>query len=92
MSGEEITFSDIFDYSTALLEDITNIVNKRIPVQLLTGRKVLFGAISKGSHTSEKRMMLDRAANREGFRDKTTSDILFIISSTNIADGLIQQI
>lgn len=92
MPGEVIIFSDIFDYSTALSEDITNMFNKRIPVQLLTDRKCLVEVISNGSRTSEKRLMLDIAVPRELFRDKAISDIRFIRSSTNIANGLFKQI
>ncbi len=33
-------------------------------------------------------MMLDIAAAREGFRDKLISDIGFVSSSKNLADGL----
>ncbi len=33
-------------------------------------------------------MMLDIAAAREGFRDKVISDIGFVRSSHNLADGL----
>ena len=33
-------------------------------------------------------MMLDIAAAREGFRDKVISDIGFVRSSKNVADGL----
>lgn len=59
-----------------------------IPVQLLTDSKSLFDVISKGSRTSEKRMMLDIAAARDGFRDKIISDIGFVRSLKNLADGL----
>ena len=63
-------------------------LSKKVPVKLLTDSKSLFEVVSKDSRTSEKRMMLDIAAAREGFKIKTISDITFIQSSQNIADGL----
>eukprot|EP00171_Calliarthron_tuberculosum_P023142 IDg23142t1 len=75
MGGEVIAFSDLFDRTSTLAAEIGTIYKKRIPVQLLTDSKSLFDVISKGSRTSEKRMMLDIAAARERFRDKVISDI-----------------
>lgn len=88
MSSEVIAFSDMFDIAVALSEELSTVVKQRVPVQLLTDSKSLFDVISKGSRTSEKRTMLDIAAAREGFRDKIISDIGFVRSGNNIADGL----
>ena len=88
MAGEVIAFSDLFDVDSTLGEELGLLLGYRMPVQLLTASKSLFDFISKGSRTSEKRMMLDIAAAREGFKDKTISDIGFVRSSQNIADGL----
>lgn len=44
--------------------------------------------ISKESFMSQKRMMLDIAAAREGFHDRVISDIGFVRNSHNLADGL----
>lgn len=59
-------------------------------MQLLTDSRTLFDVISKGTRTSEKRLMLDVASAREGFRRMEISDIGFIRSSHNLADGLIK--
>ena len=88
MSGEVIAFSDMFDTAIAVSKELSVVMNQRVPVQLLTDSKSLFDVISKGSRTSEKRTMLDIAAAREGFRDKLISDIGFVRSSMNLADGL----
>ena len=88
MAGEVIAFSDLFDVAATLASEIGTVLGKKIPVQLFTDSKSLFDVISKGSRTSEKRMMLDIAASREGFRDKVISDIGFVRSSRNLADGL----
>jgi len=88
MAGEVIAFSDMFDIAVTLAEEIRTIYKRHIPLHLLTDSKALFDIISKGSRTSEKRMMLDIAAAREGFRDRVISDIGFVRSSENLADGL----
>jgi len=87
MAGEVIAFSDMFDVAVTLAEEIRAIYDRPIPLHLLTDSKA-FDIISKGSRTSEKRMMLDIAAAREGFRDRVISDIGFVRSSHNLADGL----
>lgn len=88
MAGEVIAFSDLFDVAATLSAELGDLLGRKIPVQLLTDSKSLFDVISKGSRTSEKRTMLDIAAAREGSRDKVISDIGFVRSSQNIADGL----
>jgi len=88
MAGEVIAFSDMFDIAVTLAEEIRTTFERRVPLHLLTDSKALFDIISKGSRTSEKRMMLDIAAAREGFRDRVISDIGFVRSTHNLADGL----
>lgn len=88
MAGEIIAFSDMFDVAITLAEELKTMYRIPIPLQLFTDSKSLFDIISKGSRTSEKRLMLDIAAAREGFRDHLISDIGFIRSTKNVADGL----
>lgn len=88
MSGEVIAFSDMFDLAIAIPLELSTMMGKSVPLQLLTDSKSLFDVISKGSRTSEKRSMLDIAAAREGFRDRLISDIGLVRSGNNIADGL----
>lgn len=88
MAGEVIAFSDLFDIAFALAFELNDILPHPFPVQLFTDTKTLFDVISKGSRTSEKQMMLDIAAAREGFRYKFISDIGFIRSSDNVPDRL----
>ncbi len=90
IAGEVIAFSDLFDVAVTLTAELGDVFGRQIRVQLFTDSKSLFDVISKGSRTSEKRMMLDIAAAREGFRDKLISDIGFVRSSKNLADGLMK--
>lgn len=57
-------------------------------MHLLTDSRSLFDVISTVFSTSEKRMILDIAAAREGFRYKLIPDIGLVRSSENAADGL----
>ena len=88
MAGEVISFSDLFDVAAVLAAELEGTLGYKVPVQLLTDSMTLFDVISKGSRSSENRMMLDIAAAREGFREKLISDIGFVRSSFNVADGL----
>ena len=88
MAGELIAFSHMFDAAITINSELEAILRRRVPLQLFTDSKSLFDVISKGSKTSEKRLMLEIAAAREAFRDQVISDIGFVRSSSNIADGL----
>ena len=74
--------------AATLSSELKILIGRTVPVQLFTDNKSLFDVISKGSRTSEKRTMLDIAAAREGFKEKVISDIGFVRSSRNLADGL----
>lgn len=87
MAAEVIAFSDMFDVAGSLSMDLKSVLGRSIHVQLLTDSKCLFDVISKGSRTSEKRVMLDIAAAKEGFKDRLISDIGLVRSKENIADG-----
>lgn len=91
MAGEVIAFSDMFDAAIALSEEMKTLLDQQIKVQLFTDSKSLFDVISKGSKTSEKRLMLDIAAAREGFKDELISNIGLVRSKHNIADGLTKE-
>ena len=88
MSGEDIAFSDVSDYAITFADELQVILQKHIPVHLFTDSKCLFDVIAKGSRTSEKRTMRDIAVAREAFKKNKISNIGFIRSSRNIADGL----
>ena len=88
MPGEFIAFSDLFDIAATLSNELSVVLGKRVPIQLFMDSKSYFEVISKGSRTSEKRMMIDIATARKVFRDEVISDIGFIKSSKNLADGL----
>ncbi len=84
MASEVVAFGDFLDTAACISSELQNVYNRKIPLQLFSDSKSLFDVISTGSRTSEKRLMLDIAAAREGSRDSILSNIGFI------ADGLAQ--
>lgn len=92
ISGEVIAFGDMFDIAISISLELNKVLRRLVPVELITDSKSLFDVISKGSRTSKKRTMLNISAAREGFRDKLISDVGFVKSSANIANGLTKPI
>jgi len=89
MDVELIAFSDMFDAAYTLAEELRQVIPAAaVPLHLFTDSKSLFDVISKGSKTSEKRLMLDIACTREGFARGDISNIGFIRTRDNLADGL----
>ena len=88
LSAEVIAFADLFDDALALKSQIEHALQQTVTVHLLTDSKSLFDIISRGSRTSEKRIMLDLQAAREGHEGKEISNIGFFRSSKHLADGL----
>ena len=55
---------------------------------MLTDSKALFDVIKGSKYMTEKRLMVDLAAIREAYKDRTISNIGLIRSEHNLADGL----
>lgn len=88
MAGEAISFADMSDAAVTMTKELSNLLHRKVSLQLFTDSKCLFDVISKGSRTSEKRLMLDIAVAREQFRVSDVSDICLVRSAANLADGL----
>ena len=67
LSAEVIAFADLFDDAVALRYQIEQALKRAVPMHLLTNSKSLFDIISKGSKSSEKRIMLDIHAARRAY-------------------------
>ena len=88
LAAEVIAFSDTFDDALALRALLEQLLSRAVPLQMLTDSKSLFDVIACGSRTSEKRIMLDIVAAREGYASGEISNIGFVRSDKNLADGL----
>lgn len=88
MASELISFSNIFDAAFTTTSELATLTNRQPPLRLFTDNKSLLDSISKGFRTSEKRLMLDITAARQGYRSGAISDIVLVTSAFNLADGL----
>lgn len=89
LAAELMAFAEMIDASFTLAEEIRAIhPNVDIPVKLHTHKKILFYIISKGTITSEYRLIRDISAARELFRKREIPEIGFFRTAHNFADGL----
>lgn len=91
MAGELIAFSDIFAHCVTLAEEFRHFFQPEDPIPTLYIH-CLFYVISQVSRTSENRSIIYIAATREGFKDHLVSDIGFVRSYSNIAEGPMKSI
>ncbi len=91
LSAEVIAFADLFDDAFALRSQIKLALERPVPMHLLTDSKSLFDIISKGSRTSENRIVLGIHSARQACQAQEISNIGFVRSDDKIADGLTKQ-
>ena len=85
LSAEVVAFVDLFDNSFAICDQIEQALGQPVPMHLLTDSKSLLDIISKGSRTSQKRIMLDIYATRQAYNSNEISNIGFVRSSYKLA-------
>lgn len=83
-----IAFADLFDDSFAIRSQIEEATYRAVPMHFMTDSKLLFDIVSKGSRTNEKRVMIDVHNARRVYQYHEISNIVFVRSEHNIADGL----
>lgn len=88
MSEEVLVFADLSDATVKIAKGLGKILGRPVPLQILTDSKCLFYIISKGSRTSEKRLILDIAAACEQFLVSDISDVGLVQIQDNLADFL----
>ena len=88
MSAEVIAFADLFDDELANRRKLEFVLRQPILLHILTDSRSVFDIISKGSLTSEKRIIVDIHAAREAYKAQEISNIGFARSSHKLADGL----
>lgn len=88
LGGETYAFADGFDAAYMLRYDLERMLMRRIPMTMLTDSESLFRVIIKASVTTEKRLMIDVRAAREAYQRGDISNVGWIRSAHNLADGL----
>ena len=66
-------------------------LSQAVPMHPLIDSKSLFDVVSKSSRTSEKRIVLDIHAARNAYKPHEISNIDFVRTNHNSADGLTKE-
>lgn len=88
MAGEVYAFANAFDEAFIIKHDLERVYKQRVPLTMLTDSKQLFDVITRASHTTEKRLMIDIAAAREAYNRNEITNVGLVKSANNLADGL----
>ena len=85
MAAETLTFVDGFDNAFILRHDLQRMLGRGIPLLMLTDSKAPFDVITGSKYTTEKILIVDLAAIREAYNERTIriSD-LFVVSTTRL--------
>ena len=87
LGAEVCAFAEAFDRAYLLKRDLEAILQQYIPLSMMTDSKSLFDVIIKCSDTTEKSLLIDLFAVREGYRRQDISNIGHIRSEFNPADS-----
>ena len=88
LGGEVYAFADGFDFAFLLRHDLQDIMVLTIPMSMFTDSESLFKVFLKSTTTTEKRLMINIQDNREAYDQSEISDVEWIVSEDNPADGL----
>lgn len=88
MGGEVIAFGMGYDRAFILKHDLEQIYARKITLTMLTDSKQTFDVITKGSTTSERRLLIDICLAREAYAKGEIDHVGLVKSENNPADGL----
>jgi len=88
MAGEVYAFADDFEAALILKLDLERIYRQQLPLVMLTDSKQIFDVITRASHTTEKRLVIDVATAREAYNRNEMSNVGLVKSVHNVADGV----
>jgi hypothetical protein len=88
MAAEVMAFADAFDASYSIKNDLQTMLRQSIPLLIMTDSRPLFDVIIRARYTTEKRLMVDLAAARQGFRKRDITNVCLIRSEQNVADAM----
>ena len=83
-----MAFVDEFDLAYLLREQLIRVLRTRLPIKMLTDSKTLFDVVTRGTLTTERRLVIDLMAVRESYARGDVSDIGHVRSEHNLADEL----
>lgn len=87
IAGEVFAFTACLDEAFTLRYDLEQLYNCRIPLNIFTDSKQLFDVVTRASHPTEKRLLIDVAAAREAYNRGDLSNVGLVAGKHNMADG-----
>ena len=88
MAEEVYAFTAAFDEAFIIRYDLERLYGRHIPINIFTDSKQLFDVVTKGSHPTEKRLMVDVAAARQAYTRHDILNVGLIASNDNMTDPL----
>jgi hypothetical protein len=86
--AETLAFVDAFDNAFIIRHELSRMLSKDIPLLMMTDSRALFDVITRARYTTERRLIVDVAAAREAYSNRTMINIGLIRTGYNPADGL----
>lgn len=91
VQGAEVSFVDAFDEAYLLRAQLKELFGREIPLRMLLDSRSLFDVLSRGTLTTERRLVIDLLAAREAYTKGDISDLGNVRSEFNLADCLTKQ-
>lgn len=88
MASKVFAFTAAFDQAFVLRHDLERILGKDLRLMMFTDSKQLFDVITKSSHASEKRLMIEITAARQVYERHEISNVGLVAGTENPADEL----
>jgi hypothetical protein len=86
-AAETLALAYACDMALIVRHDLQRMLQRAIPILLLTDAQILFETLVSRRHTAERRLMIDLASLRECYEQKDVANIGLTASKDNIADA-----
>lgn len=90
LGAETYEFADAYDDVYCAKCDLEKVLDRRVPLMILTDSKSLFDIITKCSQTKERRLIIDLQSVRDVYACHEITNIGFIRGPKNPADDMIK--
>lgn len=87
LEAEIYALAECFDFACTIKDELQRVLNKKIPLAILTDSKGLFNVIFRASRITERRLKSDFEATREAYNRTKIDEIGWISRTGNIADA-----
>ena len=88
LGSETLAFVDGFDQAYLVREQLRAIFARRIPLKIFMDSKTLFDVLTRGTLTTERRLVIDLMVAREAYERGEISDVGHVRSEHNLEDEL----